>query len=113
MILGSVKIIAGLTVLVTGVRMFVAELQASFQGIAEKVIPNAAVAVDIAAAYAFSPNSVTYGFVAGVIGQFLAVGCIIGISIGSHGTFPIVIPLFVTLFFNSGAIGIFANAKGG
>ncbi len=112
-LLGCVKVVAGLIVLVTGVRMFVAELQQSFQGIAEKVIPDAAVAVDIAAIYAYSPNSLTYGFVSGVIAQFTAVGCIIGISLATHGAFPIVVPLFITLFFNSGSIGIFANAKGG
>ena len=113
MFLGSLKIVAAILVLTAGVRMFVTELQQAFQGIAQKVIPGAMVAVDCAATYGFSPNAVTYGFVSGVISQFIAVGIIIGISAGTNGALPIVIPLFITLFFNSGTIGVFANASGG
>ena len=113
MFLGSFKIVASILSIVAGVRMFVTELQQAFQGISQKVIPGAVVAVDCAATYGFSPNSVTYGFIAGVIAQFTAVGIIIGLSIGLGGAVPIVIPLFITLFFNSGTIGIFANASGG
>lgn len=113
MFLGAFKIIASILALVSGVRMFVTELQQAFQGISQKVIPGAIVAVDCAATYGFSPNSVTYGFIAGVIAQFTAVGIILGISIATGGSMPIVIPLFITLFFNSGTIAIFANASGG
>lgn len=111
--LGILKLVASILVLTGGVRMFVTELQQAFQGIALKVIPGAVVAVDCAATYGFSPNSVTYGFIAGVIGQFTAVGILIGISLATSGAVPIIIPLFITLFFNSGTIGVFANASGG
>lgn len=113
MFLGSLKIVTSILVIVAGVRMFVTELQQAFQGIAQKVIPGAVVAVDCAATYGFSPNSVTYGFVSGLLGQFAAMGIIIGISVATNGGIPIVIPLFITLFFNSGTIGVFANASGG
>ena len=113
MFLGSLKIVTSILVIVAGVRMFVTELQQAFQGIALKVIPGAVVAVDVAATYGFSPNSVTYGFVSGLLGQFAAMGIIIGISVATNGGIPIVIPLFITLFFNSGSIGVFANAAGG
>ena len=113
MFLGSLKIVTSILVIIAGVRMFVTELQQAFQGIALKVIPGAVVAVDVAATYGFSQNAVTYGFVAGLIGQFTAMGAIIGISVATDGGIPIVIPLFITLFFNSGSIGVFANASGG
>ncbi|AKJ20951.1 PTS ascorbate transporter subunit IIC [Mycoplasmopsis synoviae] len=112
-LLGSMKIVASILVLQAGVRMFVTELQQSFQGISEKLVSGSVVAVDVAATYGFSMNSVTYGFASGTIAQFVAVGILIGISKGTNGNFPIVIPLFITLFFNSGSIGVFANASGG
>lgn len=115
LILGGVlKIVATLVALMTGVRMFVTELQQSFHGISEKVIPGAVVAVDIAATYGFSINAVTYGFLGGVFGQFLAVFVTIGLAAIPGNNFSLVaVPLFITLFFNSGAMGVFANASGG
>lgn len=111
---GALRIVASLLVIITGVRMFITELQQSFHGISEKIIPGAVVAVDVAATYGFSINSVTYGFVSGVIGQFIAVGIMIGISAIPGNTYSnIAIPLFITLFFNSGSLGIYANASGG
>ncbi|WP_434336682.1 PTS ascorbate transporter subunit IIC [Mesomycoplasma conjunctivae] len=111
---GSLRIVAALLAIITGVRMFVTELQQSFHGISEKIIPDAVVAVDIAATYGFSINAVTYGFISGVIGQFLAVFIMVGISAIPGNNFSLVaIPLFITLFFNSGAQGVYANASGG
>ncbi|WP_027334330.1 PTS ascorbate transporter subunit IIC [Mycoplasma elephantis] len=115
LILGSLKLVGSILVIQMGVRMFVTELQQSFQGISEKLVPGAVVAVDCAATYGFSPNSVTYGFVSGTIAQFAAVGIILALSLAKIGNFELVtpIPLFITLFFNSGTIGVFANASGG
>lgn len=111
--LGSLKLVAALLAIITGVRMFVTELQQSFQGISEKIIPDAVVAVDIAASYGFSPNSVTYGFVSGTIGQFIGVGLALGLSFINGLSIVVVVPLFITLFFSSGSLGVFANAYGG
>lgn len=106
--------IAALIAIMTGVRMFVTELQQSFHGISEKVIPGAVVAVDIAATYGFSINAVTYGFLGGVFGQFLAVFITVGLAAIPGNNYSLVaIPLFITLFFNSGAMGVYANASGG
>ncbi|MGY6172481.1 PTS ascorbate transporter subunit IIC [Candidatus Mycoplasma pogonae] len=110
---GSLKVTAGLIALMTGVRMFVTELQQAFQGISEKIIKNAVIAIDVAAVYGFSANSVTYGFLAGTIGQFIAVGLTIALSRIANSPFVITIPLFITLFFNSGSLGVYANASGG
>ncbi|MDW2870785.1 PTS ascorbate transporter subunit IIC [Mesomycoplasma ovipneumoniae] len=111
---GVLQIIASLIAIMTGVRMFVTELQQSFHGISEKVIPGAVVAVDIAATYGFSINAVTYGFLGGVLGQFLAVFVAVGLAAIPGNNYSLVaIPLFITLFFNSGAMGVYANASGG
>ncbi|MDW2829967.1 PTS ascorbate transporter subunit IIC [Mesomycoplasma ovipneumoniae] len=111
---GTLNIIASLIAIMTGVRMFVTELQQSFHGISEKVIPGAVVAVDIAATYGFSINAVTYGFLGGVLGQFLAVFVAVGLAAIPGNNYSLVaIPLFITLFFNSGAMGVYANASGG
>lgn len=114
-LMGALLTVASLLAIITGVRMFVTELQQSFQGISEKVIPGSVVAVDIAAVYGFSPNAVTYGFLAGTIGQYIGVGITIGLSQipGMQNVSVIVVPLFITLFFNSGALGVYANIKGG
>ncbi|WP_027120547.1 PTS ascorbate transporter subunit IIC [Mycoplasmopsis lipofaciens] len=116
LVLTSLKLVGSILVLQMGVRMFVTELQQSFQGISEKLVPGAVVAVDVAATYGFSPNSVTYGFISGTIGQFIAVALTIGLYFATKGhsfEYVMVIPLFITLFFNSGSIGVFANASGG
>ncbi|MHA0306127.1 PTS ascorbate transporter subunit IIC [Mesomycoplasma ovipneumoniae] len=111
---GVLRIIAALIALMTGVRMFVTELQQSFHGISEKVIPGAVVAIDIAATYGYSINAVTYGFLGGVFGQFLAVFIAVGLAAIPGNNYSLVaIPLFITLFFNSGAMGVYANASGG
>ena len=112
-VLGSLKLVGSILVLTMGVRMFVTELQQAFQGVSQKIIPGSAVAVDTAALYGFAGNSVTYGFISGVVGQFLAVATLIAISTMTGGAIPILVPLFITLFFNSGTVGAFANAGGG
>lgn len=116
-LLGVFKIVGSILVIVYGVRIFVTELQQSFQGISERLIPNSSIGVDIAASFGYAQNSVTYGFISGTIGQFLGVGILYGLSAainrGSDNTFPILVPIFITLFFNSGGVGVFANKSGG
>ena len=61
-------------ILQLGVRTFVAELTASFQGIADKILPGSVPGVDCAVIFGFgAPNAVTLGFLAGFVGQILAI----------------------------------------
>uniref|UniRef100_A0A914S6R8 Phosphotriesterase-related protein n=1 Tax=Parascaris equorum TaxID=6256 RepID=A0A914S6R8_PAREQ len=85
----------------------------SFTGMSEKLVKNAVIAVDIAAVYGFCPNAVTFAFASGTIAQFLGTFVTIGLSMIPGLNIAVVIPLFITLFFNSGAIGPYANAAGG
>lgn len=98
-----------LTILQLGVRMFVSELTNSFQGISEKLLPGSVPAVDCAATYGFGhPNAVTFGFLFGAFGQFLA---IIGLVVFQS---PIlIISGFVPLFFDNATFAVFANRLGG
>lgn len=97
-----------LYILLTGVRMFVSEIMASFQGISNKLLPGAVVAVDCAAIFSFSPKAVIIGFIGGAVG--MVVGVIGLILIGSP---MLIIPGFIPMFFDNATIGIFANKRGG
>ena len=98
-----------LAILQLGVRTFVTELTASFQGIADKLLPSSVPGVDCAVCYGFGDaNAVTFGFLAGLVGQLVAI--IVLIVAGSP---VIIICGFVPVFFDNATIGLVANEKGG
>lgn len=98
-----------LAILQLGVRTFVTELTNSFQGIANKLLPGSIPAVDCAVSYGFgSPNAVPIGFLAGAVGQFLAIGALILLK-----SPVLVIAGFVPVFFDNATIAVYANNKGG
>lgn len=98
-----------LAILQLGVRTFVTELTASFQGIADKLLPSSIPGVDCAVCFGFGDsNAVTFGFLAGLVGQILAI--LILIVAGSP---VIIICGFVPVFFDNATIGLVANEKGG
>ena len=97
-----------ITIILTGVRMFVGELTASFQGISNKLLPGSVPAVDCAVTFGFAPNAVMFGFIFGFFGQMIAIGVLILMNS------PIlIIAGFIALFFDNGTLAIFASKAGG
>ncbi len=97
-----------MVILLQGVRMLCSELTGSFQGIQEKLVPNAIPAIDVAALLPFSPNAATLGFL------FCTLGTVLSMAILALTGSPImVLPGFTPLFFSGGPIGVVANKKGG
>ncbi|MCD8096700.1 MAG: PTS ascorbate transporter subunit IIC [Lachnospiraceae bacterium] len=98
-----------LAILQLGVRTFVTELTASFQGIADKLLPSSVPGVDCAVCFGFGDsNAVTFGFLAGLVGQIIAI--LVLIFVGSP---TIIICGFVPVFFDNATMGLVANEKGG
>lgn len=96
-----------LAILQLGVRTFVTELTTSFQGIADKLLPASIPGVDCAVCYGFGDsNAVTFGFLAGLTGQIVA---ILGLLVFKSPV--IIICGFVPVFFDNATIGLVANEK--
>ncbi len=105
----SFKFSVYMVILLTGVRMFVAELSEAFHGISEKLLPGSAAGIDCAATYGFVPtNALMLGFLAGLAGQVLI---ILGLVVFKSPV--LVITGFVPVFFDNATIAGFANKKGG
>lgn len=99
---------AGMSVLIYGVRQFIAEITAAFVAISEKYIPNSKPAVDCPAIFPFAPNAVIIGF----IGAFLG-GCFATFMMVALKSPVIMIPAAGICFFSGGTSGVFGSAYGG
>jgi len=106
-LLQTLGFVAGILVLLQGVRMFLGELVPAFKGISDKLVPGAIPALDVPALFSFSPNSLMIGFVTSVVGMLIAMV----VSSFVFGTVPLV--SIIGAFFTGGVAGIFGNAKGG
>jgi ascorbate PTS system EIIC component len=108
MLFSGLKVAVAITVILTGVRMFIAEIVPSFKGIAEKVLPGAVPAIDCPSVFPFAPKAVILGFMFTVLGQITGVVLLLIFSS------PIVIiPGFVPMFFDGATVAVFANSAGG
>lgn len=99
----------GITILLLGVRMLIAEIVPAFKGIAEKVIPGAIPALDCPVIFYVAPNALMIGFITALITSTITI--LITLPLGIFPT--VVIPLVFTCFFEAGTAAIIANATGG
>ena len=97
----------GVTIVYNGVRMILSELIPAFQGVSQKLIPNAIPAVDCAVFFTYAPNAVLIGFISSFIGGVIGM-----IILGAAGA-VLIIPGLVHQFFCGATAGIYGNATGG
>lgn len=93
--------------IITGVRMFLAELVPAFLGISEKIIPNAIPAVDCPAVFPYAPTAVIVGFLSAYVGGLLTMFVLIALGA------TVIIPVAIPYFFIGATAGVFGNATGG
>lgn len=107
-LLQGLQFAAGMSVLIYGVRQFIAEITAAFVAISEKYIPNSKPAVDCPAIFPFAPTAVLIGFVGAFLGGLASMGLMVAFN-----SSVIMIPAAGICFFSGGTSGIFGNAYGG
>lgn len=98
---------AGVYVILSGVRLVLAEIVPAFKGISTKLVPNAKPALDVPIIFTYAPNAVLIGFFASFIGGIASM--VIMIFLGG----VIILPGVVPHFFTGAAAGVFGNATGG
>lgn len=97
-----------ITVIITGVRMMLAEIIPAFHGIAEKVIPGAKPGLDVPLLFPNYPTCVIVGFLCSLASGL--VGMVILAAVG----YPVVVfPALIPTFFTGAATAIFGDAHGG
>ncbi|WP_414043938.1 PTS ascorbate transporter subunit IIC [Macrococcus sp. EM39E] len=99
---------AGMSILMSGVRMFLAEITEAFVSISEKFIPNSKPALDVPTVFPYAPTAVLVGFISSYAAGLL------GVAIMAIFKFPvIIIPAAHICFFSGGTAGVFGNSTGG
>jgi len=98
----------GIVILLTGVRMMLAEVVPAFKGISDRLIPGAVPALDMPVFFPLAPTAAVLGFVGAFIGEFLGMGILL-----AFGSPYITIPGVIPTFFDGGTAGVFANHYGG
>lgn len=102
--------VAGMSILMSGVRMFLAEITAAFVIISEKYIPGSRPALDVPTVFPYAPNAVIIGFVSAYTAGLLAVFVMASLP----SIFPVVIiPAAHICFFSGGTAAVFGNVSGG
>ncbi|AFR69613.1 PTS system ascorbate-specific transporter subunit IIC [Brachyspira pilosicoli B2904] len=103
----GVTFAAGVSVVLSGVRMILGEIIPAFKGISEKIVPNAIPALDCPVVFPYAPNAVLIGFITSFIGG------LVGLAILGAVGGVLIIPGVVPHFFVGATAGVFGNATGG
>ncbi|WP_462130283.1 PTS ascorbate transporter subunit IIC [Staphylococcus pseudintermedius] len=103
----GVTFAAGVFIILTGVRLILAEIVLAFKGISEKLVPHSKPALDCPIVFPYAQNAVLIGFfvsfLTGVLGMFVM------FLIGG----VVILPGVVPHFFLGATSGVFGNARGG
>ncbi len=99
---------AGLSILLAGVRMMLAEIVPAFRGVARKIVPDAIPALDCPMVFPFGQNALAIGFPIAMITSLITL-----IIFGLAGYPYLLLPLVVAAFFDVGPGAVLANATGG
>ncbi len=102
----------GVSVILYGVRTFLGELIPAFQGIANKLVPDAKAALDVPIVFPYGQNAVLIGFISSFVGGLVML-LILGVWLGPAFGLAIILPGMVPHFFTGGGAGVFGNATGG
>ena len=95
-----------------GVRLVVGEITPSFQGLSEKLVPNAVAGLDIPVVFPYYPTGVLVSFFVCTIAYLVAF--VVNIAINqADPTFPVVLPSLIGSFYLGATYGCVANATGG
>ncbi|WP_318153078.1 PTS sugar transporter subunit IIC [Metabacillus arenae] len=103
----AIQFVVGVYVLLSGVRLLLAEIVPAFRGIALKIVPKAVPALDCPVLFPYAPNAVVLGFI------FTTIGAVIGMFLFPVFGLAMILPGMLTNFFAGGTAGIFGNAIGG
>ncbi|HHU48229.1 MAG TPA: hypothetical protein GXZ37_00705 [Clostridiales bacterium] len=98
----------GLTVVLFGVRMMLAEIVPAFKGISTRLIKGAIPGLDYPTVFQFAPMAVFIGFLANLVGGILAT-----LVMTFTGMPVVVLPAVWMNFWTGGTLGVFADAYGG
>lgn len=105
----GLKFGAGLLIMLQGVRMLINQIVPAFQGISEKIVPNAIPAFDCPVIFNYKPNAVIIGFITSMVVSTITL--IVVNKLGIFHTF--LLPLVITCFFECGAAAVIAEGQGG
>lgn len=97
----------GITIVLTGVSMMIAEITEAFKGISEKLVPDAVPALDCPIVFNFAPTAVMLGFLS-CLGTVIVCMVLFGVA-----GFYALTPPVITCFFGGGPAGVFGNSTGG
>jgi len=106
-IIQAVTFAAGVFIILSGVRLVLAEIVPAFKGISARLVPNSKPALDCPIVFPYAPNAVLIGFFCSFLGG------IVGMVILGFTGAVIILPGVVPHFFTGATAGVFGNATGG
>lgn len=109
----GMKFAGAIYIILSGVRLILAEIVPAFKGIADKLVPGAKPAIDCPVVFPYAPNAVLIGFLVSFVGGIVGMLILLGINPSFENTLPIILPGVVPHFFCGATSGVFANTHGG